>query len=84
MKLLENLCDKIDYFFSYCTTIVLSLMQAILENGQQGDISTLYPALADLKDSKFNAITNPEQKLDVCLLIVSSVSFFLILRNEKL
>jgi hypothetical protein len=84
MKLLENLCDRVDYFFSYCMGIVLSLMQAILENNAHVDINTHYPALADIKDSRFNQMTNSEEKLDTCLLITSSVSFFLILRSEKL
>lgn len=83
MKLLENLCDRIDYFFSYSMTIIFSLMQSILE-GKQGDLVALYPGLADLVETRFNHMTNPEQKLDVCLLITSSVSFFLILRQEKL
>jgi hypothetical protein len=83
MKLLENLCDRIDYFFSYCMTLILSLMQGIME-GQQGDITVHHPALADLSASRFNSLTNLEQKLDLCILISSSVSFFLILRPEKL
>lgn len=80
MKLLENLCDRVDYFFSYCMTLVLSMLDHALTGG---DISN-WPALDDLKTSRFFQMSKPEDRVDVGILIISAVSFFLILRPEKL
>lgn len=80
MKLIENISDKIDYFFNYLMTIILSMLDGVLRNA---DLSSI-PALENLKGTKFMSLTNNEDKVEICLLITSAVSFFLILRPEKL
>lgn len=80
MKLLENLCDKVDYFFSYCMTLVFSMMDHSLTGGDEKN----WPALEDIKNSRFYQLSTVEDRVDVGLLVTSAVSFFLILRPEKL
>ena len=82
MALLENMCDKIDYFFSYCSLLTLNLEDVILSGMSAEEAFSTYPNLLDLKDTKFFNSVDPERQLDVCILVTAAVSFIMIMRPE--
>lgn len=83
MQLLENLCDKIDFFFTYCTQMVFGIIESITKQLPQDEAEVRFPSLLDLKGSYFSK-ANSEYKLDVCLLICSAISFMVVIREQIL
>ena len=83
MQLLENLCDKIDFFFTYCAQMVFGTIDSIAKQLPQDEAEVRFPTLLDLKDTGVDQL-NLSNILDVCLLICSAVSFMVVIREQIL
>lgn len=84
MRMIENICEKIDWFFSFMADAVFSMLSASCKKISMTEAAKFVPELQGICGSKFDLSTSFEQKMDVCLLLISSTSFITILREEKL
>jgi hypothetical protein len=82
--MIENICEKIDWFFSFMADTVLNMLSASCKKVSMAEAGKFVPELQEVSGSKFDLSTSFEQKIDVCLLLISSTSFIMILREEKL
>jgi hypothetical protein len=83
MRLLETMVEKIDWYFAYVSGIIIGLLDCTAAKTGFQEAEALYPNLTDLRESKFLKNTDEEKRLDVCLLVICSTSFYIILRPER-
>ena len=80
MKLLEMLCEKIDGICTFVLLLNILLVDFALSKNSNQSIDD-YEKLSALKGSKFAKTTNKEVILDVSLLVLTALSYQLVLRE---
>lgn len=84
MKAIENFCDKIDGAISFISVGVLALTDAILGGKSEADILKDVSAVEPFLKSHFLKNHSPEEVLDVCLLVITSISYHIVKRADLL
>lgn len=84
MKSIENLCDKIDGAISFVAIGVLGLADAILGGKSEADILRELPSIELFIKSQFVKNHTPDEVLDVCLLVITSISYHIAKRADLL
>lgn len=84
MKAIENLSDKIDGAISFVGIGVLALADAVL--GQKSEVEVLKetPTVESLLKSHFVKSHSADEVLDVCLLVITSISYHIVKRADLL
>lgn len=84
LQIVDNFCEKIDGVMSFVSCGVMGLVDSILDKKSEAEMLRSYPTIEPLLKSKFIQAhaTSPETVLDVCLLLLSSLSIFLASRTD--
>ena len=82
MEILENLCDKIDGILTFTAVGVLALSDTILAQRSESDLVKEFPALEPIIHSEFVKQNRSEKVLDVCILVITSLSFLIVARQD--
>lgn len=82
MKLLEQICDKIDGAQKFVLNMCIYMADyALNKNGNQTMAD--FPNLADISDGKFAQLADQESVLDVSLLVLITLAYQLIGRDYE-
>lgn len=84
MKSIENFCDKIDGALSFVSIGVLALTDAILGGKSEEDVLKEVSTVEPFLKSHFVKNHTPDEVLDVCLLVITTVSYHIVKRIDLL
>lgn len=84
MKSIENFCDKIDGATSFVAIGVLALADAVLGGKSESDVLSEVTTVEPFLKSQFVKRFSAEEVLDVCLLVITSITYHIIKRTDLL
>lgn len=84
MKSIENLCDKIDGALSFTAIGALTLADAVLSQKSEAEVLSEVPSVEPFMKSHLVKNHSAEEVLDICLLVITSISYHIVKRADLL